>query len=881
MKPLFCQDCPINQYTTGYVPIKIGRNSILAVGEAAGEQESLQSLPFIGGAGVWLDSMCRSAGMHKADLNIVNVIGCRPNDNVFPTSPDWKATSRGDGFRAVEYCRKHHFLPAVQLKNWSKIIALGDQALNALTGRRGILKWRGSPLPLMGGSETKVIPTLHPAYLMRQANLFSVAVRDIQKPTTLPPEIYNLYPTLDDVVNFRSPIFSFDLEWDREGRITFCGLSNKLYHSLVIPWTEEFIPELKRIFENATDIVGQNIIMADWQYIQTLGWNVTAKLHDIMLLQHLIQPDMRHGLAFICSVFTNKVFWKGGGKEKDEEEEGEVVYESTGPQWKTWNDPMAIPRELGGYGGCASADESFRLYNARDTDGTFQAWFPIRDTLKKWDMDSIYWNVSVPVAHECRIMGNRGIRIDKTKVKDINVELNAQIIELDKQLPEGLKSYAIQVNKLVPAPDGIWTEKTVFCKGRGRKNTHESIEYRFTNPDQEYTCSVCERTIRSGKMRQPKRIKVPQSEMVYPWRSALQIQAYADGIGCKQVMNRKTGNTTTGKNARKLWGREHIEFTLVDKIKKLSTICSNFAKESLLNYDRVYFALLPHGTSEGRLSCKGLRQGIDPNIQNQPKSIRKIYIPDRPDWGFVEADWSQGENWLTAFLAKDTERLERLGTPGYDEHSELASRCFKVLVTKDNENKYLRGPGKVINHGKNYGMGPEHMQENLMLEGYSYSLSDVKEMNTEWAKMNAGTARWQQETVALGQSQGFLRNAFKRMRWFNTKRDANKMLAFLPASTLAEMMLRVIIALNPDKYRQEISNLELEIVANLPKDWLLAWVVHDSFVLTGPWETHREAAHQLKIVMEQKWKALGGFSLSTDIGASNVSWGDLHPVEGI
>lgn len=879
-KPNFCSFCPITAFTEGYVPLKTGMSSVLAVGEAAGENEAREGIPFCGGAGVWLDSLCKaSKTTPKAALNIVNVIGCRPKGNVFPTSRDWTATDRKTALEAVQYCREHHFLPALRNSQWSKIIALGDHALNALTGKRGILKWRGSPLPLAGGDSPQVMPTLHPAYLMRQAGLFSVAVKDLRKPLVLPPEHYNLYPTLEDVQKFQSPRVSFDFEWDRDGNITLCGLSDRPFHCIVVPFQDPYIDELRRIFESATDLIGQNIIMADWQYIQRMGWNVRAKLHDTMLKQHLIQPDYRHGLDFICSVFTNKVFWKGGGREKDEEEEGEAAFESTGAQWKTWNDPeRGLPRKLGGYLGCANADEAFRLYNARDTDGTLQAEGPIDQTLREFGMERIYWNLSVPVAHECRRMSARGIRIDRTKVGEINQRLTSEIEELEQKLPAGLAPIYVEKFKNTKAPAGLYKPKTIKCKGKRSNGTsHQVLEWTICKAVGT-TCASCGAEF-TPKLTPLKTIKTPILKKITPWSSPQQLQRYADSLGCKRVINRKNDRPTTGKNARKSWGRQHTEFTLVDQIKKLATLRSNFAKESLLNYDRIYFQLLPHGTSEGRLSARGLRPGVDPNIQNQPKSIRGIYVPDYSDWGFIEGDWSQGENWLTAYIANDQERLQRLAMPGYDEHSELASRCFGVEVTKLNENKHLRNPGKIINHGKNYGMGVEHMQENLALEGYYYSIADVKAMNEEWKKLNPGTADWQKRTANEGQSKGFLINAFGRKRWFSSRRDVNKMLAFLPASTLADMMLRVLIALNPDNYSHEISELGIQVIASLPPQWFLAWTVHDSFILTGPWKYHLEAARQLQAVMCQTWWELNGFKLSCDIGGSQKSWGDLKTVE--
>ena len=148
-KPDFCKNCPINHVTEGYVPPLIveGSNE-LWLGEAAGENEIEIGRPFVGGAGSWLDSLCRSAKIDRGKVSIVNTIGCRPPDNVYPTDVKWHATDKFAGREAVKYCFEQHVKPCLRARPWKRIVALGDQALKAVTDQQGILIWRGSALPL-------------------------------------------------------------------------------------------------------------------------------------------------------------------------------------------------------------------------------------------------------------------------------------------------------------------------------------------------------------------------------------------------------------------------------------------------------------------------------------------------------------------------------------------------------------------------------------------------------------------------------------------------------------------------------------------------------------------------------------------------------------
>jgi DNA polymerase I-like protein with 3'-5' exonuclease and polymerase domains len=207
-----------------------------------------------------------------------------------------------------------------------------------------------------------------------------------------------------------------------------------------------------------------------------------------------------------------------------------------------------------------------------------------------------------------------------------------------------------------------------------------------------------------------------------PWNSTAQVITYAKAKGCKEVPHAKTGNSSGDKRARKIWGREHTEFTLVETLKRLVTQRNSFAKEALQGLDWVRFRLAVTGTSEGRLSCSGVYPA-NLNLQNQPKAIKKIFIPDKEGYGILSHDIVQGENMLTAWLAEDWPRWERLNTPGFDEHSYMASRFFNTPV---GPNDPLRKPGKVINHGRNYGLGERKTQDYLSLEGFQFSIADIR-----------------------------------------------------------------------------------------------------------------------------------------------------------
>jgi uracil-DNA glycosylase family 4 len=906
-RPAFCQDCPISRFTQGYVPLTVRQGTTLVVGESPAPEDLSTGEGFSGGSGRWLKNMLGLAGQKWETTSTLNVIGCHPPEGIFPGDKQWKWTSREVAQQGVEYCREHHLQPGLDRAAKSRIYAVGNRALHSLTGHSGIHTWRGSPLPLTGGHRVQVMPIISPAALMRQQKLVSTTVGDLRKSLILPPEHYTLWPSLPDVQKFRATRFAFDFEWNGAGEITLCGLSDRFYHTLVVPFEGEYIGELQRIFESATCLIGHNIIGADLMWIEKLGWHLRddIQIEDTMLKQHLVQPDLPHGLDFVASVFTNKVFWKGKGwEEMDEEHEGE---ETSGQQWRTWDKGDALPRTMGGYGGCLNAGEAFRLYNARDTDAEYQINVPLDNLIRKWDLRSLYQNVSRPAAYICRWIGERGLRLDTSRLGELREGIDKKIAALETHLPEGLRPYEETVGCNLPAPEGTLHEKTVVCKGP-KGSRHTSVGILFTDA-QNQSCPSCGRVVSGGKRTVAKIIKGTKIQRVVPYNSPPKVAAYVQKLGLQEVIDRKTGNKTTGAKARGAWAKDHPEFTLLGSLKEQVTLRNNFAKDSLLGLDRMFFNLKVHGTSEGRLSSSGRRRGVDLNIQNQPEEFRGIYIPDQEGWGFLNGDISQGESWLTCWLAEDWDRWEKLQTPGYDEHAELASEIFGKSVTKSHtKDSYwqklhpdwtpskcvaeslawdaLRQVGKKTNHASSYGMGYRTYHQQLITAGWTeYKESDARDFLEAWKRVNKGTVAWQKRTIETMRSQGWLRNPFGRHRWFSSHDSAAQCLAFLPASTLADIVIRMMIAHYPSRFQQELEAERVGIYHDIVEGWHMCIQVHDSIVLQGPWaEGWKEQRERSQRIMSQSWSQLpnprGGedFHFNVDFKGGMGSWGDVKGV---
>jgi uracil-DNA glycosylase len=143
---------------------------VMLIGEAPGRDEDRIGKPFVGRAGQLLDKMLASIGLDRQkNAYITNVINWRPPDNRDP-SPEEAAA-------CLPFLRRH-----IELARPKVIILLGAVAARHVVGvSDGIMKLRGRWMEYRVGDEmVPLMPTLHPAYLLRQPAHKKLAWRDLQ-----------------------------------------------------------------------------------------------------------------------------------------------------------------------------------------------------------------------------------------------------------------------------------------------------------------------------------------------------------------------------------------------------------------------------------------------------------------------------------------------------------------------------------------------------------------------------------------------------------------------------------------------------------------------------------------------------------------------------
>lgn len=537
-----CVSCPMRSAfpENTFVAPQRGGSLRLQILEAPGETEADTGVPATGGAGQWLNVINRKVGLKREDLNIANVIQCRPPGNVFPTSSEATYLPRGDGEKAVRHCLEHHVWPLLKERPWKRIDILGDTPLKWVVGKTdGIMRWRGSPLAIPGLTDEPItVPTLHPAYIARDQVYSRVAAADLAKGLQIPPEYYDLKPDLDTVRSFDAKTFAFDIEttWGAD-KIFMVGLCAEAFKTIVVPFQGEYIHELIRIFKDATTVVGQNLLQFDLPVLQRFGVQISATcgIWDIMLMQHLLMPDLPHDLQFISSQFTQKPAWKHGAK------------------------------------------ENFELYCARDTDVTLQIFEQLMPRLQRNNLLELYQNVQVPLAKICRLMHDTGFKVNPKRILDVRKKLIGEMATYETALPDDLRTRMVLVHKRELAPPRTYSPKT----GKLLKyvtSEVESVETPWQSGDRI-------RNYLYGTLGLPEQLH-PKTRQVTTDKGAI-------GKLSRRLLAGTIRSEVPGA----------VEaVAAIAKLRKTSTLINSFIKQESSDVGRMFPHFNVHGTASGRLS---------------------------------------------------------------------------------------------------------------------------------------------------------------------------------------------------------------------------------------------------------------------------------------
>src|SRR3954469_3137086 len=167
-----CSRCKLHTLGRTQVVFGVGNADadLMFVGEAPGGDEDIQGIPFVGRAGQLLTKIIEAIGLARDQVYIANVIKCRPPGNRNP-EPDEVETCEPFLFQQIDVVR-----PKV-------IVALGSFAAKALLrSNDSISRLRGRVYDFRGA---KLVPTFHPAFLLRSPDRKRDAWEDLKRARAL------------------------------------------------------------------------------------------------------------------------------------------------------------------------------------------------------------------------------------------------------------------------------------------------------------------------------------------------------------------------------------------------------------------------------------------------------------------------------------------------------------------------------------------------------------------------------------------------------------------------------------------------------------------------------------------------------------------------
>lgn len=351
----------------------IGRQDaiVVIVGEAPGKDEDIHGAPFVGESGKLLyATLCKVGIIEPGDvwakrrhnpsprqmlklwresgIFLTNVVDERPPNNKIEALCASKADVGGKDYplpplRPGKYLRPEYLHNLDRLREElltvkpNLVVALGNTALWALTGQNKITSYRGTVLESTMVPGLKVLPTFHPAAILRGWGNHPVFLADFMKASheqhspdiSFPRRLIWIEPTWEDLPEWHAkimaqPELAVDIETSN-GQITCIGFSTET-EAWVFPFVDQRKPgysywptarEERAAWEVVYDICTSNVPKVLQNGLYDVQWTIRKAnmpmrnfLHDTLLMHHVLHPELPRSLEFMGSIYTNSPAWK-------------------------------------------------------------------------------------------------------------------------------------------------------------------------------------------------------------------------------------------------------------------------------------------------------------------------------------------------------------------------------------------------------------------------------------------------------------------------------------------------------------------------------------------------------------------------------------------
>lgn len=800
-----CDECSLKEqkFVPGEGPDKA---EVVFVGEAPGAQEAFQGKPFAGQAGKLLNKCLEQLGIDRSKCYVTNTCLCRPEKNRTPKADE------------IEACRDR-LIAEVKVREPKIVVVLGNTAIKAILGlRQGVTSVRGKSF-WSDELNCWVMPTYHPAAILRQPGMFQDYAADLQKITEIakkdPDEkdqdleteywvVNNLTTALKVIVFLKKQkLISCDIETSgfnpRKDRIIAVGFTWEKGKSII--FEEEVLQDelvkwnLKGLFESKSiKWLWQNGKF-DCKFFQ-IQFGYDMQIHEDTMLKHYCLDERKgtHDLTRLSIEYLGA-------------EDYEAEFKAT------------LPHKGASYD--QAPKEALYKYLSHDTDYPFRL-NRIFDKLmeQEGNVRKAYEHLLIPASKMLMEVEIHGILVDLKYIEELEKRYTQELTQMRKDM--------IDIVKQMGWDSADYVEKT--------DAKTEPNEFNLNSPKQ----------------------------LAYAIFDLMKLPKYE-------------GKRTTKEDAIKYWLEEVLKkpddeeklkewldkspvnkfVHLLAEYRKKSKLYSTYVKgvaEAVEDDGRVHCTFLLHGTETGRLSSRG------PNMQNIPRGpeIRNAFIAP-PRHVLLQADYSQAELRVLATLSGD-DFLRDVYLTGKDLHDEVAREIYGPNFTKEQ-----RVRAKAVNFGIAYGR-----TEYSLAKEYNMSKAEAKQLINDWFARMPKAKRYIQESRQKPRKGQIPETPFGRRRRFGLITDdnawaiENEAVNFPIQSTASDLTLRSAIILHEKlKGKAHILNL-----------------VHDSILFEVPEDNVKEVAQIVKEVMErvpqEELKTDIPFVVDLEVGQR---WGSLKKYE--
>lgn len=402
------------------IPEVAGPLRLAIVGEAPGDREVEARRPFVGPSGKLLSDLLDTVRVPRSGCFIGNVYQWQPPYNIIEkvdrSTPEWKYSVD----TLISELRA--FKPTVT-------IACGNTPLEVLCSRHKITKWRGSILFSSYPEIGKVIPTLHPAAVLRQWPWYRTVLMDFERAVEeathpnqpLPQRSFHICHSFQDAIGLLRSLevgdgwIAFDIESiTLTNEITCIGFATSADSAFVVPFGDWPVHEeaqlrraVERVLVGPRPKIAQNAAFDIGMLITQWGIVVENLVMDTMLAQHSCYPELPKSLAFLCSMYTREPYYKWEAKRTAAEGDGE----DDEAAWGT-----SVPKD------------QLYAYNAKDCCVTFEVANCLAKEISEVGAELAFRSnmEQLPLAIEATV---RGILIDQgvaaRRLGDLETEISA------------------------------------------------------------------------------------------------------------------------------------------------------------------------------------------------------------------------------------------------------------------------------------------------------------------------------------------------------------------------------------------------------------------------------------------------------------------------